>query len=325
MEYAGLALVVTALALQSAGKVLYGTFLAAQHAALFVFASLLLTVVVSLGVTGAARPRRGWSWVAPINALTAASFLCFYFALRHLQPAVVGAIEIGMTVMTGLAVQVVATRALPSARRSISVAGIMGGCALLAWTSIDGGVPAANPALAWLALGAASLSGMASALTVHVSRRLHDAGWSASSVLAHRFYLALLLAFGWTAADSGAAAWTGIFWTDALTLAAMLALGAGSLLLPLLLLQRAIGRTDPAAILVCGALQPAFSYGLSLLSPRFAGDATVLGAVGVITLFVLADLLPAAPCRPGRGSVAPAPTPDASPAARPAVAPERGA
>jgi multidrug transporter EmrE-like cation transporter len=327
MEYAGLALVMTALVLQSAGKVLYGTFLAGQHAALFVFVSLLLTVVVSVALTRAARPRHGGSWVLPVNVLTATSFLCFYFALRYLPPAVVGAIEIGVAVMAGLGVEAIARRAPPSVRRGISVAGIMGGCALLAWTSIDGAAPAGQPALTWLALGAASASGVASALTVHVSRRLHEAGWSASAVLAHRFYLALLLAFGWTLADSGGTAWTGAVWTDAMMLGAMLAIGAGSVLLPLMLLQRAIGRTDSTAILMCLAFQPALSYALTLPSPAFAWNATVLGAVAVITLFVLTDLLPPWPRSPGRGwssGSRPAARAPSLPA-RPTVPSDRGA
>ena len=274
-----------ALLLQSGGAVLFASHLAGLHAAHYVFCSLLLTAGACLAGSRGRLPRHGWTWLALANALTAVSYIGFFFALRYLPAAVVGALEVGVAVLTAMAFACAREqRGLPRARL-LTCAGIAAGCTLLGWSAQDRGVVEHGWTLAMAALVCCVASGVCSALTVHVCKRMQGLGWTPATIVAHRFHLALGLALAWSWLEAPSA-----IPADPRLLSALVAIGALCVLAPQWLLQRAISRTDPLSVQLWTGLQPAMALGLSHLSPAYRWHGPTFVAVLLVTVSVLADL-----------------------------------
>lgn len=280
---AGAALAVTAVAMQSVGKVFYGAHLGDVPTALFLLVGACATAAVFLAVTRFRLPGTGLRLALVNNVWTALSFIAFFLALKYLPPATVAATEIGVSLATVNAVTSWRAHALPHWTRLAACVGIFAGCILLGGTELSRFGTGPMPMTVWLALAAGVVAGIASALTVAASRRLAMSGWNSASVLAHRFYLTIALTLVWFICAGGAL-------PEAGTAGAILAVGTVSLLLPVLLLQFALRRTDTLTVLVCMASQPMLSFAFSMASLRYAWDVPTLAGVLIVTAFVGLDI-----------------------------------
>jgi drug/metabolite transporter (DMT)-like permease len=290
-------LTVLAVALQSVGKVLYGTILVGISTPLFVLLSVCLTAAVFL-VGGRFRmPREGRGLLVCANIWTAVGFISVFFALKHLPPAIFAAIEIGMSLLTAVALTSVQKRTWPAPVRILACLGIVGGCALLSWAEITASVSEPSSVLVWTAILACTATGVTSALSAITCKRLGTMGWTPTSTLAHRFYLTVAAALVWLPLQAGSVAMPS---ADALVLTGIV--GAVAILVPLLLLQLALRRTDPVTVMVCMAAQPALSFALSIPSPAYDWSFVTLSGVLVVTLFVGWDLFAQAKARASSGT-----------------------
>ncbi|WP_420992145.1 hypothetical protein ACKI2N_031305 [Cupriavidus sp. 30B13] len=273
-----------AVGLQSAGKVLYGTFIPGVSAAVFILASFALTAAVFLLGARLRAPRTGRRAMVMMNVWTAVTFLGFFYALQHLPPATVGALDIGASLLAG--VLLVRLRRGPGLcpRRALACAGIVGGCAILAAAEMQRAAPGGEVLLAGLALFACLMVGVASALVATLSKALATQGWRPGDILAHRFYLTIAAAVLWLAAGGQDATVTPG------ELSVMLAIGSVAVLLPMLLLQLAIQRADAVTVLICMAAQPMLSFALSMLSPAYDWSTLTLAGVLVVTAALLLDI-----------------------------------
>jgi drug/metabolite transporter (DMT)-like permease len=284
---AGQGLTFLAVALQSAGKVLYGTWLAGISTATFLLASFCVTAAVCLCAARFRLPRGGLRHIVLVNVWTALAFVAFFFALKHLAPASVGAIEIGAAVLVAVIAESVSARAWPRRSRVVVSAGIVAGCAVLALAEFRGagGAPAASAwPLVGLALGASVLSGVASARMAASFKALAACGWSSASILAHRFYLTIVVALVWLLSSGGDLV------PSAQALPAVLAVSAIGVLLPLLLLQFALRRADTSTVLICAAIQPVVSFAFALLSPAYDWSGATLAGVLIVTAALMLDV-----------------------------------
>jgi len=290
----GPSLVFLTVALQSLGKVLYGTFLGDVSVPLFVLLSFCLTVAVSLAFARFRLPRQGRAPLAALNLSTAVSFIGFFFALKHLPPAIVAAIEIGASLLAAMAVVAVQDRAWPGAARALACAAIVAGCALLAWAEITASLSEPDPALVWTAVAACALSGLTSTVSATASKRLAAQGWRPACVLGHRFYLTIAIAVAWLPAEA-----SGHGLPDGGTLALIVLVGAVGTLVPLLMFQLALRCIDELALMVCLAAQPVLSFLLSLPSPAYDWSVVTLVGIAAVTAGVGADIAAQRRAAPG--------------------------
>jgi drug/metabolite transporter (DMT)-like permease len=280
----GQGLTFLAVALQSVGKVLYGTFLTGVSTASFLVVSFCLTAGLFLIAARFRLPGRGVAHIVMVNVWTAITFICFFFALKYLAPASVGSIEVGAAVLVAVIATGLRARAWPRWPRVAVCAGIVTGCAVLAASELGGTLSNGDRLLALLALGASAMAGVASALMATTFRKLAEDGWNPASILAHRFYLTIVVALAWLL-------FVGHDVVPALeTLPAVLAIGAIGVLLPLLLLQVALRRTDTLTVMICMAVQPVMSFAFSLLSPAYDWSGTALAGVLVVTTSLSLDI-----------------------------------
>lgn len=295
-------LILLAIAMQSVGKVLYGTLLTGISTPLFVLMSILLTVCVFLSTTRFQLPRRGRGLLMIMNIWTAIGFTSIFFALKFLPPAMFAAIEIGISLLTAIALTSIQNNAWPRAGRVLACAGIILGCALLSWTEVAVTTGKTTGALVWIAIGATVATGVTSALSTTACKRLATMGWSAGATLAHRFYLTLVVACIWLTVDQPA-----MNVPDVESLAVVGMVGMVVILVPLLLLQIALRRTDELTLLICMAAQPILSFTFSIASPAYAWNTLTLLGVLTVSLFVGLDIYmrPSAG-RAGAAKVAPA-------------------
>ncbi|RDJ19672.1 hypothetical protein DWF00_20875 [Bosea caraganae] len=279
-------LVLLSVALQSLGKVLYGTFLDELSLPLFLLSSFGLTAVVFVAVAGFRVPEAGRGHLLLLNLWSAASFVGFFFALRHLPPAVVASIELCAALLAAIVLASVQDRLVPRRLRLIACAGIAAGCLLLCRAEI-GAVPAASASLsAWLAIAAALLTGLTSTLSARESKVLATAGWKPAQVLAHRFYLTIAIAAAWLALEQ-----PGLALPQASSLLPIMLVAAVGVLAPLLLLQVALRRSDALTVMICFAAQPLLSFLIAIPSPAYEWDVPTLFGVIVVTLFLGLDIL----------------------------------
>jgi drug/metabolite transporter (DMT)-like permease len=295
-----------AVLLQSTGKVMYGTFLAAIAPAQFLLISFCVVAGVFLAVARGRLPAGARASIVSANVWTAVAFICFFFALKHLSPAAVGAIEIGVAVLVAVVAAAWQRREQSTGSRSsgggafggrpgvaklVVCAGIVGGCALLVPVELERA--AASSWLTVFALVAAAIAGAASILIIGAFRRLADSGWRPASILAHRFYLTIAVALVWLVFEEGTGGMSGLALpapADALSIVAVAVIGV---MLPLLLMQFAVRKTDGLTLMICMALQPVLSFTLSMLSPAYEWQPVTLAGTLIVAGALLLDVFAA--------------------------------
>jgi drug/metabolite transporter (DMT)-like permease len=296
----GSALVFLGMALQSSGKVLYGTLLTSVSTPLFVAIGITLTAAVFLTLVRLRLPTEGRFTLLLLNLWTAISFICFFFALKHLPPAIFASIEIGTGLLTAVSLAGLQERAWPRATRMLACLGIVLGCAVLSFAEIA--TTELNPAgvMVWTAIGASVVAGATSVLGLGASRRLAISGWTSRSTLAHRFYLTIAVALVWLALYAPASSAP-----DSASLAWILIAAALVILVPLLLFQLAVRRIDEVTFMVCVAAQPILTFIVSMPSPAYDWNTLTLIGVLIVTAFVGLDILTQQ--RPHRPATDPSP------------------
>ncbi|MDT0268502.1 DMT family transporter [Streptomyces sp. DSM 44915] len=236
-----------------------------------------------------------------INITTALTWLSTFYALEHLEPAIVNVVGLALgPVVTALAGPLLRRHSRVLAAEvlvSVAICGLLG---LLMWGSFSG-----RSGLGELSTGAAAL-GLAwtlacaagSAVNIIYMKRLDDAGCAPGTVLATRFLLIGALSWGLVAladdARLGAALLPG---------AVVAVIGVG---LPIYVLQVGVRHTEPitTSLLIC--LSPLFALALQLADGRLAFSPLTLGGVlGVVALVAVGVLV--------RDRSTPAPPPLAAP------------
>jgi len=271
--------------MQALGKVAYGTWLGAIPSNLFVFLSFALTAVFFLAVSGRGVGERVWGPLLLLNVATALTFIAFFYALKLIEPAIVGAVDIGVGPIIVVLITLATTGERPARLRVLVCLGILLGCVVLALAASQGTGFASFGPQAWIGLGASMVAGIGAVFITMASRTLLSRGWRFGAVLAHRFYLILLVSFA-LASGSGedAVAWTGGL------VAMLLAVSVVGVLAPLYLLQIGVGRCDPYTVMVTMAVQPIFTLGIEGFSPAYAWSSLTALGVAIVSGFLILDV-----------------------------------
>jgi drug/metabolite transporter (DMT)-like permease len=279
------ALSFVAVLLQSTGKVMYGTFLDAIAPAQFLLISFCVVAGVFLVIARGRLPADARASIVSVNIWTAVAFVCFFFALKHLSPAAVGAIEIGVAVLVAVVIASWRSGNRPRVTKFVVCAGIVGGCALLVPVELERASAVSSNTV--LAIIASAIAGGASTLIIGSFQRLTQSGWRATAILAHRFYLTIAVALVWLSFDGG---FDGIALPAPTAVIPIVAVGVIGVMLPLLLVQFAVRRTDGLTLMICMALQPVMSFMLSMLSPVYEWQPVTLAGTLIVAGALVLDV-----------------------------------
>lgn len=281
----GRAVIVLAVLLQAAGKVMFGTWLAAFPSPFFVLISFAITAAFFLALSRRGAGARAWGPLLVLNASTALTFLSFFYALKLIEPAIVGAVEIGVGPILAVALSAAVTGERPSTVRVAVCAGVLFGCAILA-AAVQGSGFSSFGRDAWLGLASSAAAGIGAVLITVASKALLTHGWTFGAVLAHRFYLILPVSLAMTlATDTAAIEWSGVL------VAALLAVSVVGVLAPLYLLQIGIGRCDAYTVMVTMAALPVLTLAIEGFSPVYAWSWMTVAGVFVVSAFLLLDVI----------------------------------
>jgi drug/metabolite transporter (DMT)-like permease len=217
-----------------------------------------------------------------LNASTALTFLTFFYALKLIEPAIVGAVEIGVGPVLAVIITFARTGQKPSVQRIAVCAGVLAGCGVLALAAVKGSGFASIGENAWLGLLASLAADIGAVLITMASKALLNRGWKFESVLAHRFYLIIPISFVMTL-GSGLPA---IEWSVYLLAVTMIAV-----LAPLYLLQVGIERCDAYTVMVTMAALPILTFIIEGFPPLYAWSWLTAAGIGVVTLFLLVDVM----------------------------------
>ena len=281
----GRAMIFLAVLLQAIGKVMFGTWLADIPSPVFVLISFTLTAALFLALSRRGVGVLAWGPLLLLNASTAVTFLCFFYALKLIEPAIVGAVEIGIGPILAVVISMALTGDRPSTVRVVTCLGVLIGCAVLGVAALHGTGFASFGRNAWLGLSASAAAGVGAVLITMSSKALLNRGWKFGAVLAHRFYLILPISLAMTwSADASTVNWSGSL------LATLLVVSVVGVLAPLYLLQVGIGRCDPYTVMVTMAALPVLTFIIEGFSPVYNWSWLTAAGLAVVTAFLLLDV-----------------------------------
>ncbi|MFR9728890.1 EamA family transporter [Saccharopolyspora sp. MS10] len=221
-----------------------------------------------------------------VNATTAVTWIATFYALDHLEPAVVNVLGLALgPVLTLIGGPLMRRGSAVLASEVVIAIGLCAVLGALVWGSFTGrsALGAVSTSDAVLGVGFACACAVGSTANILYMKRLSDRGCPPNSVLATRFWL------------TAAVTWCLVGLEDRPQLAAALlpaaviaVIGVG---LPIYVLQIGIRHTEPitTSLLVCAS--PLFAFLLQLLDGRLRPSAFTLGCICASMALVAAGTL----------------------------------
>ncbi|MBC3208207.1 EamA family transporter [Pseudomonas sp. SWRI111] len=284
---AGILYVAAFLVLANANAVFSGNLLQQLHPFTFLFWSFVITsgffltrLLLSSGTRGLAIDANSAGPLTVLNFTSALNWIGYFYALRYIEPAIVSAIMGGLgPVSTILLERVVRRRQLPLYTYAVA-AGILSGTALLAWASLVGlaGIRPINVSDTLIGLAAAAAGGASQALNTIATKQLGERSWTATRIMAHRFYLLIFVAavLAYSGPGFAIASSTQI---GGLAIATLL-----GVIIPLWLLQRGILLSEPFTVAALLAWAPLLTYVFQVFDARIQWSMTSALGCSVIAL-----------------------------------------
>ncbi|WP_078554377.1 DMT family transporter [Bacillus alkalicellulosilyticus] len=219
-----------------------------------------------------------------LNLYTALAFMCFFYALKYVEPAIVSAIEIGIGPVFALLLAKAAAPGMKTLKSDSTVAwGTLASSLLLVWATLTGrsGLHFVLSGEFILGLSASLLCGVGAVLAAQYSKKLSMKGWESSHILAHRFYFIIIASLCLAILEGHLISQlsTHFLWIVLLSFLGVL--------LPLYMLQVGIKYCDTFFVMVTIAFVPIFTFIFQLLDPRIGWSTTTLIGILNLTLFAL--------------------------------------
>lgn len=216
--------------------------------------------------------------IVKLNAATVITFMGFYFALKYVESAIVSALEMGIGPLFVLIVAFFAKESIPRVQWAIAL-GTFIACTILIVAVISGKsavqMDLTLPVI--VALIASVGCGIGAVLCTIYSKRLSEAGWTTSMILANRYYGIILLSFSATFDIffnyfSGNISW-------------ILAVTVIGVMLPMYLLQIGIQYCSSLIVMMSLCFVPIFTFFFQLFDPRLSWSP--ISFIGISLLFIL--------------------------------------
>ena len=227
--------------------------------------------------------------VAAMNITTALAWSCYFFGLKHLEPAIVNTVHSGMAPLTVIALAAlgirITKREVVRSQEYACYAGLTLSLASLWWVVLSGnsGFQGQSVESTLLGLSLLVISGTSITVSLLYSKRLHDHGLSAEAVTAVRYLLIIVVAIsvevvrGWPQSISAPAKLATI--SIAVTMLTVL---------PTFALQVGIARTGPLTAQVIRALGPVFIFALEQYDYRLTYSWPTLACIVAYSVFTIA-------------------------------------
>ena len=244
----------------------------------FLLSTMLFAAIALLRTRGQLRMLRGKTGtLLALNLTTALAWSSYFFALTHLEPAIVNTVHSGMAPLTVMALAAFGVRLAQNPSIGIgeyvSTAGIALALIGLCWIvlSDSSGLAGTPEAINLAALAAVFVSGTSITISLLICKRLHDDGIGADTVTAVR-YLGLIAVAALVLAHKGEI--RGIDTPG--QLATLAAVATALIVIPLFALQVGIARTAPLTAHIFRALSPVFVFLAQQLDGRLSHSTPTL-------------------------------------------------
>lgn len=284
---AGILYVVAFLVLANANAVFSGNLLQQLHPFTFLFWSFVITsgffltrLLLSSGTCGLAIGLNASGPLIILNFTSALNWIGYFYALRYIEPAIVSAIMGGLgPVSTILLERIVRRRQLPLYTYVVAM-GILSGTVLLAWASLVGlsGIRPINVSDTLIGLAAAAIGGASQALNTIATKQLGECSWTATRIMAHRFYLLIIVAA--VLAYSG----PGFMIASSMQIGGLAIATLLGVIIPLWLLQRGILLSEPFTVAALLAWAPLLTYVFQVFDARIQWSMTSALGCSMIVL-----------------------------------------
>ena len=249
---------------------------------------VFMVVAVARGSRSLALLRADMRIVVAMNVATAVTWISYFLALKHLEPAAVNTLFTGIGSLVIVALTAIGLPIAAPSRVSRGEAWCLGGIgfslALLAWGTISGklGTPPISSTLAAAGVLLALFAGTTITISMLFTKRLHDQGVTADAVLATRFIGIVIIAIAIECTD-GSMSVTSVEQGTTLAVAAF-----ALIVLPIYAMQLGIARTTPLTAKVIASLGPVFLFGLQMLDDAIAYSSFTLMCVLLYAGFAIA-------------------------------------
>jgi drug/metabolite transporter (DMT)-like permease len=283
---AGRIFVTIAVILMAGGKVAYATWLSAIPSPVYVLFCFSLLTLIFWPLFGCRVGELAWKPILLLNFSTALCFLFFFYALKLIEPAVAGAVQFGIGPVLSVVIAFLMTGVRPDRTKTVVCLGLLAGCSVLTASAVTGAGFATSNVNGWAGLLAILASGTGSVLITLASKNLSQRGWSSGAILAHRCYLILPMAVLLVHVEGG---FESAEWSVGLTLS-LLVIGLGGTIIPIILLQMGIERSDPHTVLVMMAAMPIFTFLFEGFSSLYVWSALTGAGLVIIAALVLLDV-----------------------------------
>ncbi len=227
-----------------------------------------------------ARIRAQWGLMLAVNLATAGAWLCYFGALKLVEPSVVNTVFSGVSPMAVLGLAMLgifaADRARAMAVERLIHIGIVAALVFLGWVVLSGrsGYPDVSVISGLGGMLLAGVSGVIITAETIFAKRMNEAGVSATGVLAFRFILIALIggvaAFGFGETSLPSIPPGEIALMAGILLAVMVA--------PLFLVQRGLAMTSPLTTGVVTAFAPSVIFAFQAVEGRIPHSGWVLAA-----------------------------------------------
>ncbi|WP_241611771.1 EamA family transporter, partial [Rosenbergiella epipactidis] len=219
-----------------------------------------------------------------LNITTAGSWVSFFFCIKYLEPAVASAIITGLSPLITIYISPLFFKKEPHEYKLFFILGITFSSILLAAVSFFEGKLTYNYSSSKILIGIimAIVCSMFSILSNIFSRKLSDKGCLSSSIMAHRFYITVLITIIYSFMLSG---YTGIIDTLSPQIAILSIIG---IIIPLWCLQYGIKSLPPAKVMVFISINPVFTFFFQFFDPRLSPSLTTFSSILLICFFSLA-------------------------------------
>jgi drug/metabolite transporter (DMT)-like permease len=286
----GTALLLGSVIFTASSQVYYGSFIQNFSPYLFLLISFSITLLFfhlmdrlsskkSISITSSPTV---WKDVLFMNIVSATIFICFYIALKYIEPAVVSSLEWGIgPVVALMLVRFQKPENKLGMLNLLASCGVLIGSIFLAWASLSGasGILGTSRSYLFIGLLFAVLTGIGNVLITFYSKKLSEQGWDTAKILAHRFYLVVLLSGLVVLYEKS---YLLISVTDMIGIILITITGT---ILPLYFMQSSLKYTSPFSFLIISSLVPCFTYLFQLFDPRINLSYFTLIGVIIITVF----------------------------------------
>ncbi|MCF6410068.1 DMT family transporter [Pseudalkalibacillus salsuginis] len=227
--------------------------------------------------------KKNFKDIIGINLSTAGVFMSFYFALKYIEPAIVGAIEIGVGPISFLIINKVLYRKGVNRIDLFTGVGALIGSLFLILATLQGnsGLVFESIPLAAIGLVSATLCGFFAALAAIYSKKLSVAQWNSTKILAHRFYAIIVLSLIFSLVQGNLPGQLTSNWIWILIVSMI------GVAIPLYFLQIGIQHSETFFVMMSLSFIPIFTFAFQFFDPRIATSYHSLSGISIILVFAL--------------------------------------